>query len=113
VSALLQGGTAGTRALSFARNPAYLRVVVDQDGSVDALDQIEDTPKPTEKIYVYRQGEQIFVCGRGTAPTQNPTFFYFPVPLDAQTLESFRDNEVWRAWCMSQPYAADQSAADA
>lgn len=57
-------------SLTLQRTPEYLRVVVAPDGKVDALDQLDDTPREGETIYAYRRlgtapSGEAFVCGRG------------------------------------------------
>lgn len=47
-------GPHGGQSLILTRAPFFLRVVADQAGKIDALDQLEDTPKPEETITVYR-----------------------------------------------------------
>lgn len=39
--------------LTLQRAPIFLRLVVDATGTVDALDQPDDSPKPDEKIYTF------------------------------------------------------------
>jgi hypothetical protein len=52
----LDGPAKGT-VLNLQRAPLQFRVVIDRDGTVDALDQLDDSPKPSEAIHVYlRQG---------------------------------------------------------
>lgn len=40
-------GPAAETVLELRRAPKFLRVVRDADGTVDALDQLNDTPKPS------------------------------------------------------------------
>lgn len=48
-------GPAAAIQLNISRTPIYLRVVHDiATDQWDALDQLADTPKPTEEIHVYR-----------------------------------------------------------
>lgn len=46
-------GPAQGKTLMLKRAPYFLRVVVDEAGKVDALDQPEDSPRPGETCYVY------------------------------------------------------------
>lgn len=43
-------GPAGNKTLELRRAPVYLRVVIDADGNIDALDQLDDRPKEDERI---------------------------------------------------------------
>ena len=36
------------------RAPLFLRAVVSAGGAQDVLDQLEDTPAPSEEVYVYK-----------------------------------------------------------
>lgn len=93
-------GPADGKALELRRAPWFLRVVIDQDGTVDALDQPDDEPKPTEAIHVYvREGEagRGIACsrGRGCRPFVIAEYIYWPQqPADDEA----RDNVRWRAW---------------
>lgn len=50
----IDGPAKGT-TLDLRRAPVFLRVVIDPVGDVfDALDQLDDVPKPHESIHVYR-----------------------------------------------------------
>lgn len=94
-------GPAGGQQLSLARTPTYLRVVIDTDGSIDALDQLEDTPEPSERIVVYKlnhsSGMRGFVCGRGgCVPLIDAAYDYL---LEQPEDREVRDTEAWRAWC--------------
>lgn len=46
-------GPAKGKWLRIKRFPLFLRVVIAADGTVDALDQLEDQPREGEKIHVY------------------------------------------------------------
>ena len=98
------GPASGTK-LSLRRLPVLLRVVIDQDGTVDALDQLDDTPKPTEAIHVYRivagSDSRAIVCsrGRGCRRENSATYrLYEKQPDDADA----RDTTNWQAWAESQ-----------
>jgi len=47
-------GPAAGQTLMLHRAPIFLRVV-EQAGEFDALDQLEDEPRPGEKLYAYRR----------------------------------------------------------
>lgn len=104
---ILDGPGAGA-VLPVRSAPHFLRVVIDQAGKVDALDQPDDVPLAGETIYVYvvdpatvsvvyiRPGGR-YAMGR-----------YRYLPLDAQLFDSgsvetfdvpgFADREMWVAW---------------
>jgi len=94
------------RITFLARAPLFLRVVIDHDGTVDALDQLTDEAKPTETIHVYRRdGEPSsrIVCsrGRGGGCRQFAVAQYRlseAQPDDATA----RDNLAWKAWVAVQ-----------
>lgn len=61
-----QDGPAAGKVLDLARAPLLLRVVIDDAGTVDALDQLSDSPRVGEKVYVYRlvsNDGSVHVCG--------------------------------------------------
>lgn len=92
-------GPADEQIKHFARAPLFLRVVIDEDGSVDVLDLLDDEPKATEKIEVYlRSGVEGFLCGRGQTGS-GQTVGYVHVPIDEPfSTEHFRDADKWRRW---------------
>lgn len=98
-------GPARESRLSLRRTPALLRVVIDQAGVVDALDQLDDTPKPSETIHVYRlipeSLARAFVCSRGRGCRHENTAQYRlheSQPAD----EDARDTDKWQTWCETQ-----------
>jgi hypothetical protein len=86
------------------RAPVFLRAVMDGKGETDVLDQVEDTPKKTEKIYVYkRKGEGSWCHIKMVKRSQSgyyalADYWYMP-DVDG---EQFRDNNVWRSWSTEQ-----------
>lgn len=97
-------GPAVDARLNLARTPRFLRVVVDQDGTVDALDQLTDTPRPTEAIYVYRlasMGDWVIYCtrGQGCHRAVSATYKLYP---QQPTDDEARDAQRWAAWAMRQ-----------
>ena len=67
-SVVVQDGPAKGTSLVLRRAPAILRVVIDPDGAVDALDQLDDRPEDTEQITAYQLTAKpagAFVCIRG------------------------------------------------
>jgi len=97
-------GPASGSCLDLRRAPVFLRVVIDDDGTIDALDQLDDAPKATEQIYVYRLDGppgQGFLCSRGKGCR---TFvvadyrFWCKQPRDSEA----RTNAAWREWAALQ-----------
>lgn len=104
---ILDGPAAGAE-LPLRRAPIFLRVVVNRKNNrIDGLDQLDDTPRPNEDVFVYRAIEGTlfnlpdgtFICGRGGAMAA-AAGDYVHVEMDGNTL---RDTGAWRAWCLSQP----------
>lgn len=102
----LDGPAAGLE-LDLRRCPMYLRLVQDTMAlKWDALDQPDDTPGPSETVYVYRRrpgtGGVVFACTRRSS--RDPRFEhgdYEHMPeVDGEAL---RDTDGWRTWAMSQP----------
>ena len=94
------------------RAPLYLRAVIGRKGVIDVLDQVEDTPKKTEKIYVYKREEGWVDIHISMTPRSHSGFYviakYHYLPdVDG---ESLRDNEEWQKWAFAQmqPKKADK-----
>lgn len=108
-------GPAAGAGLALRRAPMFLRVVIDEtDGTVDALDQLDDTPGPSEKIHVYQlaaPASQAHVCYRGRDRDRSGWYavgIYRHVPdVDG---EMVRETERWRAW-VDERVAADPELA--
>jgi len=97
-------GPAKGASLLLQRAPDLLRVVIDQDGTIDALDQVDDEPKPTESIYVYRivgKASAGFMCRRGRGGRGCQRFACATYKLSESQPEPLvaRDAEKWREWC--------------
>lgn len=109
---LVDGPAAGTY-LGLHRCPVYLRVVIDRTtGKVDALDQLDDAPRPGEALHVY-QGDpptlfalraDIIVCVRGehgglaAAATAKGEYHHL-ADVDGEHL---RGTATWRAWVLER-----------
>lgn len=109
---LVDGPAAGAR-LPLHRCPVYLRVVIDRrTGKIDALDQLDDTPRAGEAVHVY-QGDpatlfalrsDIIVCVRGehgglaAAATAKGEYHYL-ADVDGEQL---RGTGTWRAWVLER-----------
>jgi len=99
----LDGPAEGT-PLDLRRAPVLLRVVIDQDGTVDALDQLDDTPKDSETIYVYyRDGEvsRGFMCSRGRGGKGCQLILSADYRLHAEQPD-VRATERWQEWCVAK-----------
>lgn len=95
----LDGAAKGT-VLSLRRVPWFLRVVIDEAGQVDALDQLDDQAREGETLYVYRQAGQAsraILCSRGRGCRTEISCDYSLWP-DQPPQEVLRDNDQWREW---------------
>ena len=100
MTTFLDGPAEGKR-LALQRAPVFLRAVIDQDGTVDALDLLEDEPKGTETVYVYHRVpgtvSSAIVCARGHGCRSMADAEYRlhdPQPPGATA----RDNALWADW---------------
>ena len=90
--------------LNCERTPMFLRVVVDENGTVDALDQLDDAPKSTETIHVYvlaAQPTTFIECtrGKGCRPGVVAEYRHYRTqPTD----DIMRDNASWATWCQAE-----------
>ena len=90
------------------RAPIFLRVVQDNAGEIDALDQPEDTPRPGEKLYAYRMREYRGNCHismRGAQGQRKGGFYTSAVYelVETQPEQDFMANiDHWGAWCHAQ-----------
>lgn len=83
------------------RAPKLLRVVVSPHGKLDALDQLEDEPRPREKVFVYeRVGEPSWVHIKMSP--RSSSGYYAQVTyrfIDEQPSDgAIRDTRSWRGW---------------
>lgn len=110
MSTFLDGPAQG-KGLMLRRAPLLLRVVIDEtDGSVDALDQLDDTPGPSERIHVYKrvsEAQTVHLCARGKARGasgwyQMADYQHLPT-VDGERL---RETQAWRDWCESEEASA-------
>lgn len=85
------------------RAPIFLRVVIDQDGTVDALDQLDDEPRPGETVHVYEQvpgtHSRAHLCirgeGRGASGWYEIAEYTHRPDVDGEQL---RDRDAWQTW---------------
>lgn len=99
-------GPAGPTALANARAPRFLRLVIDDAGKVDCLDQLEDTPAAAERVHVYElelgtyHGVALVRMARPATCVPMATGDYRHRPdVDGETV---RETASWRAWCEAQ-----------
>ena len=98
-------GPAKLATLDTRRVPLLLRVVIDSDGTVDALDQLSDAPKPSERIHVYQRvgkpSTYHVLCTPRRLSGWHVTAeyrLYEHQPDDATA----RDSHAWREWAARQ-----------
>lgn len=103
----LIGGFADRQTLHLRRAPKLLRVVVNDVGNWDALDQFDDTPAADETIFVYVRDAKpesrgmVDYCGKN-GRRQGGMFVAWDYralnepPPDESVL---RDTVKWREWC--------------
>lgn len=91
--------------LMLRRAPYFLRVTFDGK-DWDGLDQLSDSPRSDEKVYVYRINSFPTWCHvRASKPANSGVFMHAdyslfePQPPD----ETLRDVVAWRKWTESQP----------
>lgn len=94
--------------LALSRAPMFLRVVVDETTlKWDALDQLDDTPGPSERVHVYRRDGgtgETFACTRGHGCAHSVDASYRHLPnVDGEQL---RDMGRWREWAQAPEAAA-------
>ncbi|MEM1083255.1 MAG: hypothetical protein AAGI48_03970 [Verrucomicrobiota bacterium] len=101
-------GPAKGKTLMLRRAPLLLRVVIDRDSKVvDALDQLDDEPRLTEEIHVYRVKGTVGSCFISTRPRRAGGVYAiaeYEYYRD-QPGESVRSRVAWRTWCRRQPEA--------
>ena len=100
----LHGGPAGGEVLALSRAPKLLRVVISPGGNIDALDQLGDTPRPRERIVVYRRISE--PRPYHVKATKKSLSGYY-VSADYQWMvnqpddQTARATESWRAWAIA------------
>ena len=102
-------GPAKMKSLELQRLPLFLRCVIDEDGTVNALDRLDDVPKPSEAIYVYRREGPVTLYHVLCTPRRLSGWhrradyrLYAEQPAD----EVLRDTHKWREWTAAQREAA-------
>lgn len=109
-------GPAQHTSLQLARCPLFLRVVRDVEGRWDALDLLDDEPRPGETITVYRLRSSDGTChidftegGRRKGKwLRMATYALSPAQPDEATV---RSTAAWRKWCEAQAQEQEQPGA--
>lgn len=92
-------GPAKGNTLMLHRAAKFLRVT-EEGGKFDALDQLDDRPKPTEKLHAYELAENLGGChinargGRGGFYPMVKYRYVDPQPSDAE----MRTEDAWDKW---------------
>lgn len=99
-------GPAADSVLSLGRAPFFLRVVIDTDGAVDALDQLDDTVRESETPHAYvlvgGVGRAI-ACSRGRGGGCRPSAVAKYRHYENQPAEEvLRDNARWQEWATNE-----------
>ena len=102
----LDGPAAGL-SLSLRRAPLYLRAACSR-GHWDALDQLGDEPRPTERLTAYKRVGAVdrlhLKCQarNGSGWYESATY---AVAHDQPDQETMRDSASWREWCVAETRA--------
>jgi hypothetical protein len=95
-------GPAAGQVLPLRRAPIMLRVVRSPNGVWDALDQIDDEPKPREAIFVYRLTKEptyMHLCMRPRSGSGFYAMAEYGFLLDQPAEMHLRTSQAWRDWC--------------
>jgi hypothetical protein len=101
-------GPAKGQTLMLKRAPIFLRVVQDNAGKFDALDQPKDTPRPGEKLYAYRIREKPGSCHmsmRGATGQRTGGFYTiasYELVEEQPDQATMANADHWGAWCHAQ-----------
>lgn len=104
---LADGPLAGRHRLALHRLPIYLRFVVDHEGKVDALNELEDKAATNETIHAYikvSDDGSVHINSRDRKTGKHnggffriATYKYVAEMTDDATM---RSNNLWQAWCV-------------
>lgn len=114
-SHFLDGPAAGV-TLYLTRAPVLLRVVHSAHGGWDALDALEDRPKRTERVIVYRRASEVawafidYSTPGGRRRGERIAIADYRILPVQPAGEHTRENEAWRKWCMSEAPFAGRNA---
>lgn len=103
-------GPAQFKTLACRRAPFFLRVVFDPhgDGTWDALDQLDDEPAASEKIYVYQLVEKPAACFvRATTGGGPRPYAKYRLVVEQPDDKVLRNAPLWHAWVEAHAYLAD------
>lgn len=103
-------GPAAGKTLFLKRAPHYLRVVQGPDGpttsgDIDALDQLDDAPRSTERIYIYEMighPTWIHINRRGKHGSGMFRGGTYRMVSTQPSDDEVRSTAAWRAWVGSQ-----------
>ena len=103
-----EGGPADNITLMLRRAPRFLRVVIDQGGEIDALDQPEDVRKDGEVVYVYERVGNATACfltarsrsGQKISGQHAMAKYAFRAAQPPASI--LNDNGRWQQWCLHQ-----------
>lgn len=110
----VDGPAAGSH-LTLRRVPQFLRVVIDQAGGIDALDQLDDTVRDGETVHVYHRVDEVsevILCSRGPSRCRRETWAEYRLYTQQPDQAVLRDNEVWQAWAMAENAHAAEASHD-
>jgi hypothetical protein len=99
-------GPAKGQVLSLSRATVFLRVVHDNK-TWDALDQLDDTPKPDERIFAYQCSEYkgcAFIDGTGKDGRTGwrTAIASYQLVKDQPTDAEMRSTFGWQKWCEAE-----------
>jgi hypothetical protein len=82
------------------RAPVFLRAVKNGKGETDVLDQLDDMPKKTEKIYIYKRvggftDIHVLMSPRSKSGWYVLANYNWIQEIDG---EQYRDNATWQLW---------------
>jgi hypothetical protein len=96
-----EDGPAKDKTLMLKRSPLYLRVV-EVNGAWDALDQLDDRPRPEEKLYAYERVGKVGMVHINTGRKNHGGLFpmaTYRFISDQPDDADMRDSERWRQRC--------------
>lgn len=97
---IIDGPAAGARML-LKRAPKYLRIVIDQENKVDALDQKDDEPSANERVYAYIMIEGTYFSGFVCGSTIASGFFVsaeYSICKEQPDDSTLRNLSKWEKW---------------
>lgn len=109
-------GHAEGQVLELRRLPMFLRVVRSRGGNWDALDQLDDEPKASETIFVYKRRDdlpisKIHVCRSPRSKSGWLVSASYSVLPEQPGDEDVRSTAAWRPWVEERPEVKTAQAA--